>query len=117
MSVSPPDSATVATGPTRQGFRPWAVSVTMMFCSWLSYVDRQILAVLSPMLLADTGMSAQSYSTVVSAFSVAYMIGNPVWGSVLDRVGLRAGMFVAVGIWSLASGTHAVMYGFFGFAA
>lgn len=88
----------------------------MMFCSWLSYVDRQILAVLSPMILAETTMNAQTYSTVVSAFSIAYMLGNPVWGAMLDRVGLRAGMMVAVGVWSVASASHAVMSGFLGFA-
>lgn len=89
----------------------------MMFCSWLSYVDRQILAVLSPMILAETAMNAQTYSTVVSAFSITYMLGNPIWGSLLDRIGLRMGMMVAVGIWSLASASHAVMGGFLGFAA
>ncbi|MCW5963723.1 MAG: MFS transporter [Bryobacterales bacterium] len=97
--------------------RPWVASLTMMFCSWLSYVDRQILAVLSPMILAETAMNAQTYSTVVSAFSITYMLGNPIWGSVLDRIGLRTGMMVAVGIWSIASASHALMYGFFGFAA
>ncbi len=99
------------------GLRPWAASLTMMFCSWLSYVDRQILAVLSPMILAETSMNAQTYSTVVAAFSFAYMLGNPIWGSLLDRVGLRAGMMAAAGIWSLASAAHATMSGFAGFAA
>ncbi len=99
-----------------RGLRPWVASLAMMFCSWLSYVDRQILAVLSPMILAETAMDAQTYSTVVSAFSIAYMFGNPIWGSVLDRVGLRVGMFVAVGIWSAASASHAVAAGFLGFA-
>jgi ACS family hexuronate transporter-like MFS transporter len=96
--------------------RLWVASFTMMLCSWLSYVDRQILAVLSPLILADTGLSAQSYATVVSAFSIAYMVSNPLWGSVLDFVGLRTGMLIAVGIWSLASASHAWVAGFAGFA-
>lgn len=100
-----------------KGLRPWTACMAMMFCSWLSYVDRQMLAVLSPMILADTAMSAQTYSTVVSAFSIAYMIGNPVWGMVLDRVGLPRGMMAAVGLWSAASAAHAAMGGFAGFAA
>jgi ACS family hexuronate transporter-like MFS transporter len=95
----------------------WAASAAMMACSWLSYIDRQILAVLSPVILADTGMSAQSYATVVSAFSLAYMVANPLWGSLLDYVGLRAGMLAAVAIWSVASASHAWMEGFLGFAA
>jgi len=97
-------------------WRIWTASVVMMACSWLSYVDRQILAVLSPTILADTGMSAQDYATVVAAFSYAYMIANPLWGSLLDYFGLRIGMLFAVGLWTFASASHAMMSGFLGFA-
>jgi MFS transporter, ACS family, hexuronate transporter len=103
-------------GELLRALKPFTLSFTMMFCSLLSYVDRQILAVLSPMILAETAMDTKAYSTVVSVFSLAYMLGNPLWGSLLDRVGLRAGMAVAVGIWSLASASHALMHGFLGFA-
>jgi ACS family hexuronate transporter-like MFS transporter len=95
----------------------WTASVAMLACSWLSYVDRQTLAVLSPVILADTGLSAERYAEVVSAFSIAYMLANPLWGSVLDYVGLRAGMLIAVALWSAASASHAWMSGFLGFAA
>ncbi|HEV3329378.1 MAG TPA: MFS transporter [Bryobacteraceae bacterium] len=98
-------------------WRVWTASVAMMFCSWLSYVDRQILAVLSPMILRDTHLTAQSYAEVVSAFSIAYMIANPLWGSILDFVGMRIGMLAAVAIWTVASASHAWMAGFWGFAA
>jgi MFS transporter, ACS family, hexuronate transporter len=99
------------------GRRMWVASVAMMLCSWLSYVDRQILAVLSPMILRDTHLSAQSYTEVVSAFSIAYMIANPMWGSILDFIGLRSGMLLAVALWTVASTAHAWMAGFLGFAA
>jgi ACS family hexuronate transporter-like MFS transporter len=89
----------------------------MLLCSLLSYLDRQTLAVLSPMMLADLGWSAETYGRVVSAFSIAYMLGNPFWGVVLDRVGVRQGMTVAVAIWTAASGAHALLSGFLGFAA
>jgi ACS family hexuronate transporter-like MFS transporter len=58
----------------------WVASLVIMLCSWLSYVDRQTLAVLSPMILRDTGLSIAAFSDAVSAFSIAYMIGNPLWG-------------------------------------
>ncbi len=99
------------------GLRMWVPVIVMMTCSWLSYIDRQALAVISPMILKDTGLSAADYANAVSAFSIAYMIGNPLWGSLLDYVGLRLGMIVAVGIWSVASASHAWMTGFVGFAA
>jgi ACS family hexuronate transporter-like MFS transporter len=89
----------------------------MMVCSWLSYVDRQILTVLSPAILDETGMSVKTFTTIVSFFSIAYMVANPVWGSVLDYFGLRRGMLAAVGLWTVASAAHAWMRGFAGFAA
>jgi MFS transporter, ACS family, hexuronate transporter len=99
------------------GWRMWVASSVMMICSWLSYVDRQILAVLSPVILADTGLTAERYAEVVSAFSIAYMISNPLWGSILDYIGLRAGMLIAVAVWTVASASHAWLGGFIGFAA
>jgi ACS family hexuronate transporter-like MFS transporter len=93
----------------------------MLVCSWLSYVDRQILATLSVVILVDTGLSTERYTEVVSAFSIAYMLGNPLWGSLLDYVGLRKGMLAAVAIWSVASLSHAWVgmgaSAFLGFAA
>jgi len=90
--------------------------MAMLLCSLLSYLDRQTLAILSPMMLADLHWNAETYSQVISAFSLAYMLGNPVWGAVLDRIGVRRGMTLAVGIWTIASGAHALLSGFLGFA-
>ena len=94
----------------------WVASSVIMLCSWLSYVDRQVLAVLSPMILHDTHLSVQDYAEAVSAFSFAYMLANPLWGSILDRIGLRIGMLIAVGIWTVASVSHAWVGGLLGFA-
>jgi MFS transporter, ACS family, aldohexuronate transporter len=88
----------------------------MLACSLLSYIDRQTLAQLSPMILGDLKLSAQRYGEIISAFSWAYALANPLWGSILDRIGLRRGMILAVTIWSLACGAHAVLAGFLGFA-
>jgi ACS family hexuronate transporter-like MFS transporter len=87
----------------------------MMTCSWLSYIDRQAFSVLSPTILHDTGLSATGYANAVFGFSIAYMIGNLAWGSWLDFVGLRLGMLIAVGLWTLASTGHALVTGMWGF--
>lgn len=93
----------------------WLPSLAMMGCSFLSYLDRQMLAVLSPMILRDTNLSTTAYATIISFFSIAYMLGNPVWGVVLDRIGLRRGMSFSVGLWTAASAAHAGLTGFWGF--
>lgn len=98
------------------GWRMWVASSVIMLCSWLSYVDRQVLAVLSPMILHDTHLSVAAYTEAGAAFSVMYMIANPLWGSILDRIGLRLGMLMAVGIWTAASVSHAWVGGLLGFA-
>jgi MFS transporter, ACS family, hexuronate transporter len=100
-----------------KSWRMWIPVAAMMSCSCLSYIDRQALAVISPMILSDTGLSAGAYSDVNAVFSVVYTLANFWWGSVLDYVGLRRGMLIAVGIWTLASASHAWVGGFLGFAA
>ena len=99
------------------GWRKWVASATLMVSTLLSYVDRQVLAVLSPLILSDTGMSTEAYTRAVSAFSILYTIGNPVWGSILDYFGLRAGMFAAVTLRTIATTAHALVGGFAGFAS
>jgi len=100
----------------RGTWRMWVPCAGMALCSWLAFVDRQVIAVLSPTIMAETGMSAQEFGRLVTFFFVAYTVGNPLWGSVLDYVGLRAGMLVAVAIWTAASASHALMGTFAGFA-
>jgi ACS family hexuronate transporter-like MFS transporter len=103
------------TVPERQGFvRLWAPCVSMLLLSLLSYADRSVLAILSPTILADLHMSATQYGYAVSAFSYCYMIANPVWGIAIDRRGVWVTIFVAVGVWSVASGAHALMMGLTG---
>lgn len=34
------------------------------------------------------------------------MLGNPLWGYILDRIGVRRGMTSAVSLWTLASVAH-----------
>lgn len=99
-----------------QGWRMWLPSSLMTSCSLLSYIDRQTLAVLSPMIIAQTDLTDASYGDAVSAFSIAYMIGNPLWGALLDHIGLRIGMLLAVSLWTIASASHAMVFGFVGFA-
>jgi ACS family hexuronate transporter-like MFS transporter len=79
----------------------------MMAVSTLSYIDRNALAVLIPSIQQETGLTAAEYGWIVAAFSYAYMLGNPLWGILLDRIGVRRGMLMAVSGWTLASASHA----------
>jgi ACS family hexuronate transporter-like MFS transporter len=97
-------------------FTRWLPAAAMMLVSIISYVDRNTLALLSPSILKQTGLSIAQYGLIVSAYSVAFMLGNPIWGRALDRIGVRRGMTAAVALWTLASVAHAFSFGFFSFA-
>jgi ACS family hexuronate transporter-like MFS transporter len=100
----------------RSAMGRWAACASMMLVSLISYIDRNTLALLSPTILRDTRLSGEQYGWIISAFSIAYMLGNPIWGRLLDRVGVFTGMTLAVLLWSVASASHALAAGFLGFA-
>src|SRR5260370_37223832 len=95
----------------------WVPTISMLLVSLISYIDRNTLALLAPTILKETGLSGEQYGYIISAFSIMYMIGNPVWGILLDRFGLRWGMTAAVSFWTVASAAHAFAGGLFSFAA
>src|SRR5262245_18496845 len=100
-----------------QRWRRWMPAFSMLLVSLISYIDRTTLALLAPTILKETGLNAQEYGYIISAFSVAYMLSNPVWGSILERVGLRRGMTAAVGCWTAASVAHVFASGPWSFGA
>jgi len=89
---------------------------SMLLVSLLSYVDRNALAILAPTILQETHLSGEQYGIIIACFSYAYMLGNPLWGHLLDRMGVRRGMTAAVGVWTVASAAHAWASGFWSFA-
>ncbi|HEX5226304.1 MAG TPA: MFS transporter [Bryobacteraceae bacterium] len=116
IGVSPAQSPSEDSTRPSTSWTMWIPAFAMMASSLLSYIDRQTLAVLSPTILRDTHLSDSAYANAMAAFSVLYMIGNPIFGSFLDFVGLRKGMFLAVSLRAIASTAHAWMTGFWGFA-
>jgi MFS transporter, ACS family, hexuronate transporter len=107
---------TTAPTSTATTWQMWVPCLGMALCSWLSFVDRQVLNILAPTIIKDTGLTNADFTNATSFFFLTYTLGNPVWGSVLDRVGLRVGMLLAVGVWTAASMSHAAMASFAGFA-
>ena len=113
MSTTQAVSSTHAVAP---GWRMWVPCIGMALCSLLSFVDRGVLGVLAPTILADTGMTAQDLGNVVFFFFLVYTFGNPLWGSLIDYLGLRNALLLAVGLWTAASASHALMGGIVGFS-
>jgi len=78
-------------------------------------MDRQILGLLAPVLQRDIGWNEIEYGNIVTAFQIAYMIGPLAFGSLIDRVGARAGYSLSVALWSAACAAHGLAHSVMGF--
>lgn len=103
--------------PGRIGRYRWMI-VALLFCAiTINYVDRQIIGVLKPLLSEEFGWSEVDYADIVFWFQCAYAGGLLIFGRVLDIVGTRWGLALAVGAWSVAAMAHAGAASVFQFAA
>lgn len=91
--------------------RAWLLCGLLFCATALSFLDRQVLSVLAPNLMADFHMSNTAYSRVVFAFVLSYTVMFSLGGRLMDRVGTRLGLALSVGLWSLASAAHALATG------
>ena len=90
----------------------WALTLTATFTMAVSYVDRQTLAVLAPTVQKKLQFSENAYAALISAFAFAYLIGAPLSGWLIDKVGARRGLLSAVLAWSAVAALHALAPGF-----
>ena len=81
----------------------WVAVGVFVVSSSLNYLDRQLLAALAPVIRGEFGWSYEDYGLVVSYFSIVYAVAAPLMGLAIDRVGLNAGVTMAVGVWSFAT--------------
>lgn len=91
--------------------RAWLLCVLLFFSAALCFLDRQVLSVLAPKIIAEFGMTNTSYSRVVFAFVLSYTAMLALGGRVMDLLGTRRGLALSVGFWSLASAAHAAVTG------
>ena len=85
----------------------WTICLLLFCVITINYVDRQVIGVLKPVIERDMGWSEVDYGNIVTAFQASYGIGLLFVGRLLDRIGTRRGMAIAIGLWSLAAAFHA----------
>ena len=94
----------------------WIICGLLFAAVVLSYIDRLVLSVLKPTLQQLYGWSETGYGDVVFWFQAAYGIGFLFFGRLIDRIGAKAGYFVAMSIWTAAHMAHALFTSTRGFA-
>jgi ACS family hexuronate transporter-like MFS transporter len=86
----------------------WIVCGLLFLATTISYVDRMVFSVLAHDLQGRFHITEIQYGYLGSAFTLCYALSQLLSGPLLDRVGTRLGLLLAMILWSVASMTHAV---------
>jgi MFS transporter, ACS family, hexuronate transporter len=93
----------------------WIVCALLFFATTINYIDRQILALIKPILDVELGWTNEQYGLVNSAFQGAYGIGLLFFGWFVDRFGTKIGYAVSIAAWSIAAMGHGAVSSVRGF--
>ncbi len=104
LPVLPPGEAARSRAPAG-GYR-WVICGLLFFATTINYLDRQILALIKPVLDRKLGWSENDYATMVAAFQGSYALGLFGFGWFVDRFGTRLGYAVSIVAWSVAAMGH-----------
>ena len=87
----------------------WVVCSLLFLATTLSCLDRQIFALLKPMLDETMHWDNASFGLVNSAFQGAHAVGFLFFGWFVDRLGAKIGLMAAISWWSIAAAAHALV--------
>ena len=87
---------------TTDRYWPWKVSLFLMAATALSYLDRQSLAVVGPIVEAELKIDKAQLGRLFAAFFWTYGLMHILVGYVLDRTNLRWSYPAFVLLWSLS---------------
>jgi MFS transporter, ACS family, hexuronate transporter len=90
----------------------WVVCGLLFLATAINYMDRTALGLVEPMLKHILGgdqnvaLYNRRYSDIVNCFIFAYGLGFLVAGRVVDRIGVKKGYALSIGVWALSSLSH-----------
>ena len=85
----------------------WKIALLICVASALNYMDRNILAILAPVIQKDLNWTDADYAGITSLFVLSYTFMYAISGGIVDRIGTKWGYAFAVGNWSFVSILHA----------
>ena len=93
----------------------WVVCALLFFATTINYIDRQILAIIKPILDEQLQWTNEQYGLTVSLFQGAYAVSLLLFGWMVDRFGTKVGYAVSIAAWSVAAVGHALVSTIAGF--
>ena len=108
-------SASPAVPETTGGRFRWVILGVLFCATTISYMDRFLLGVLKPTIMQDLHWTETDYANVIFCFQLAYAIGLFSVSRLIDRIGVRAGMALVIGMCALAAASHSFVSSAMGF--
>lgn len=98
--------------------RRWLIVAVIFVALVFNYLDRQIVAILKPVLKTEYELDDSGYAMLLNLFTISYAVMYPIGGWLVDRYGPRTVMGIGIIGWSLAciGGGMARTIGMFGFS-
>ncbi len=93
----------------------WQIGVLLLLVTAVGSLDRQTMSVTAGTIKAEYGLSNTDYGALGFAFLLAYAVGQLLSGLIVDRLGTKRALSIAVIWWSLAVMAHALASGFWSF--
>jgi len=81
----------------------WWIGGLLFASTVINYIDRQTLSVLAPFLMDQYRWTNSDFATIVIAFRISYAVMQTVSGRLLDWLGTRRGLSVAVAFYSASA--------------
>ncbi|MET0180516.1 MAG: MFS transporter [Novosphingobium sp.] len=117
MQLRAESDAALAGATTRVGRYRWVIVAILFAATAINYIDRQMIGVLKPTLVAEFGWTETDFANIVFWFQLAYAIGYIGFGRIVDTIGARLGYTVAIVIWTISHMAHGLATGVTSFAA
>jgi ACS family hexuronate transporter-like MFS transporter len=81
----------------------WVLLAVLSLITIINYIDRQAVSILYPTIAHELHLPEQTYTLLVTLFLIAYTAMYSVGGWLVDRIGTRNGLAVALTWWSAAT--------------
>jgi MFS transporter, ACS family, hexuronate transporter len=93
----------------------WTVCALLFAATTINYIDRQILALIKPILDEQLHWSNEQFGLTNAFFQLSYAISLMIFGWIVDKYGTKIGYAVSIAAWSCAAVGHALVSSIGGF--
>lgn len=93
----------------KKNYIRWFVVFLVFIATGLSFLDRQVLSIAVIRIQKEFGFTDVEYGWVNTSFLLSYALMFTVGGRLIDQIGAKKGLGIAVGLWSVANALHGLM--------